>query len=151
MFQAVIREMNKAFRRGLLLHKTVSVWRQEMLYHQRMWEATLRAEWQDRFMEVVYELNDLFEGRMWFENAWGGYDPCWAIWGNGPGWRFFLHHCCSTNTLTLPCPSNYPGTCSECSDGWHAANASRATWTEAQDTASTAPQWGNHEQPSPWR
>ena len=32
IFKGVICEMNKEFRRGLLLHKTVSVWRQEKLY-----------------------------------------------------------------------------------------------------------------------
>ena len=48
----------------------------------------------------------------------------------------------ATNTLALPCPSNYPGTCSECSDDWHAANASRATWYEAEHAASAGPLWG---------
>lgn len=48
----------------------------------------------------------------------------------------------ATNTLALPCPSNYPGTCSDCSDDWHAANASRASWTEAEHTASAGPLWG---------
>ena len=99
MFQAVIREMDQEFRRGFRLWKSLSVktWRQEKLYHQRQMEAVFRAEWQDRFLEVVVDLNYLFEGGvLLYENndrnyAWGGV-LFWIRWGDEPGWRGILRH-----------------------------------------------------------
>ena len=48
----------------------------------------------------------------------------------------------ATNSYAIPCPVDFNEQCTSCSDDWHAANASRATWTEAQHTASTGPLWG---------
>ena len=65
-----------------------------MLEDQRMWEAIDRAEWQDRFLEVVEDLNYLFEGGVFYENnvnAWDGV-LSWIPWDGVPGWRGFLRH-----------------------------------------------------------
>ena len=100
MFQAVIREMDEEFGRGFRRWKTwisVKTWRQRKLYHQRRWEAVCRAEWQDRFLEVVQDLNYLFEGGVLVydihDGVWGGVLTLfWIRWGDEPGWRGILRH-----------------------------------------------------------